>query len=128
MKKAFGLVSFLAVGIFLLAACQAAPAATQAPAAQPPAAPAGGSGAPVEILIQSFAFSPQSVTIPVGTEVKWTNQDTPGHNIVSDDGTTIKSPTLGTGESFSMVFDTPGTYTYICSIHPKMKGTIIVTK
>lgn len=128
MKKAFGLVSLLAVVVFLLAACQAAPAATQAPEAPQPSTPSGGSGAPVEILIQSFAFRPESVTVAAGTEVKWTNVDSPGHNIMSDDGSTIKSPKLAKGESWSMVFTTPGTYTYICSIHPSMKGTIIVTQ
>ena len=88
----------------------------------------GGSGNAVEILIQSFAFSPKRLQSRLGTEVKWTNEDAPGHTVLSDDGTTIKSPTLNKGESFSMVFNTPGTYTYYCSIHPSMKGTIVVTQ
>jgi plastocyanin len=128
MKRTFGLVSMISVGILLLAACQSAPAATMAPETPMPAATTGGSGTPVEILIQSFAFSPDSVTVAAGTEVKWTNEDAPGHNVFSDDGTTIKSPTLNKGDSYSMVFNTPGTYTYYCSIHPSMKGTIVVTQ
>jgi plastocyanin len=137
MKNKIVLFSVLSVIALLAAACQSAPAATKvsdAPTMSAPAeatqasAPASGSGAAVEIVMQSFAFSPETVTIPVGTEVKWTNMDSAGHNVVSDDGTTIKSPKMALGESWSMVFDTPGTYTYICGIHPSMKGTVVVTK
>jgi plastocyanin len=142
MKNKIVLFSVLSVIALLVAACQSAPAATKVPdaptmsapvaTAVPEAtqasAPASGSGAAVEIVMQSFAFSPETVTIPVGTEVKWTNMDSAGHNVVSDDGTTIKSPKMALGESWSMVFDTPGTYTYICGIHPSMNGTVVVTK
>jgi plastocyanin len=128
MKTGLRFASLLTLAMLILAACQAAPSATQAADTAQPAAPSGGTGKAVEILIQSFAFNPATVTVAAGTEVKWTNEDAPGHTILSDDGTTIKSPTLNKGDSFSMVFNTPGTYSYYCSIHPSMKGTIVVTQ
>ena len=80
---------------------------------------------PVAIKIDNFSF-PQTVTIPAGTEVTWTNQDDIPHTVVSDDKTTFKSPALDTDEKFSFTFANKGTYTYFCSIHPKMTAKIVV--
>lgn len=79
----------------------------------------------VSITIQNFAFSPATITIPAGTTVTWTNQDTVAHTATSDTGA-WDSGTLATGQSYSHTFDTPGTYPYHCTIHPFMKATIIV--
>jgi plastocyanin len=82
--------------------------------------------APVAIKIDNFSFGPQTVTVPVGTQVIWTNQDDIPHTVVSDDKTTIKSKVLDTDEKFSFTFTKAGTYSYFCSIHPKMTGHIVV--
>jgi plastocyanin len=82
--------------------------------------------APVAVKIDNFSFTPQTITIPVGTEVTWTNQDDIPHTVVSDDKTTFKSPALDTDEKFSFKFENKGTYTYFCSIHPKMTAKIVV--
>lgn len=88
---------------------------------------------PVAITIQNYAFSPPSVTIPVGTTVTWTNLDRVSHTIVNSGtsqfgiGQVFKSNPLGPGETFSFTFDKAGTYPYHCSIHTQMKGTITVT-
>lgn len=84
------------------------------------------SGATVDITIQGFAFSPADITIKAGTTVVWTNQDSASHTVVDDDGG-WKSGGLAKGDTFSRVFDTPGTFTFYCGIHPTMKGTITVT-
>ena len=55
----------------------------------------------------------------------WINRDDVPHNIVSLQQK-FKSPVLDTDERFSHTFDTPGTYTYFCSIHPKMTGRVVV--
>ena len=55
----------------------------------------------------------------------WTNRDDIPHTVVSDDKS-IKSKALDTDEKFTFTFSKAGTYTYFCSIHPKMKGTIVV--
>jgi plastocyanin len=78
-----------------------------------------------EIKIDNFSFSPNAVTVPVGSTVRWTNHDDVPHNVVNDDKS-IKSKTMDTDENFSYTFTKPGTYTYYCSIHPKMTGKIVV--
>jgi plastocyanin len=77
------------------------------------------------ITIQNFAFSPATITIPAGTTVTWTNEDSAAHTATSDSGV-WDSGTLMTGQSYSRTFDQPGTYPYHCMIHPFMKATIIV--
>jgi plastocyanin len=78
-----------------------------------------------EVKIDNFSFAPAVLTVPVGTQVTWTNRDDIPHNVVTDDAT-IKSKVLDTDEKFSFTFGKPGTYSYFCSIHPKMKGTVVV--
>lgn len=83
--------------------------------------PAGGS----EIEISNFSFAPSTVTVPTGTQVTWTNKDEIGHNVVSTDKS-IKSKVLDTNEKFTFTFTKPGTYSYVCTLHPQMKGTVVV--
>jgi len=82
--------------------------------------------APVAIKIDNFSFAPQTITVPAGTQVTWTNQDDIPHTVVSEDKTTFKSHALDTDEKFSFTFTKPGTYTYFCSIHPKMTAQVVV--
>lgn len=84
-------------------------------------------GVKYDVNIMSFAFSPQTLTISPGSTVIWTNSDSVAHTVVSDTGNEIDSPNLAQGESYSHIFTIPGTYTYHCSIHPSMTGTIVVT-
>ena len=81
----------------------------------------------VEIAIQmkGFLFSPASVTVPVGTTVRWRNMDDEPHTVVSVDGK-FRSGALERDDSFSFRFETPGTYRYVCSIHPQMVGVVVV--
>ncbi len=77
------------------------------------------------VRIDNFAFGPQSLRVPVGTTVTWTNSDDIPHTSVSTDGV-FKSKVLDTDEKFSYTFTKAGTYPYYCTIHPKMTGTIVV--
>ncbi len=102
-------------------------------AAMDTAAGAGGTGAtastPVAtdtVQIDDFAFSPATVTVAAGSTVVWTNDDSIQHDVAFDGGG-IASRTLGHNDTFSYTFPTAGTYPYICSIHPFMHGTVIVT-
>ena len=79
-----------------------------------------------EVVIDNFNFSPQTFTVPVGATVTWTNHDNVAHTVTSADNLFKKSPVLKAGQRFSSTFATAGTYSYFCSIHPRMTGKIIV--
>ena len=78
-----------------------------------------------EIKIDNFSFGPQTVTVAVGATVTWTNRDDIPHTVVSTDGV-FKSKVRDTDEKFSYTFDKAGTYSYYCSVHPKMTGKVVV--
>lgn len=79
----------------------------------------------VEVRIDNFVFGPQTITVPVGATVTWTNKDDIPHTSVSTEGV-FKSKVLDTDEKFSYTFTKPGTYPYYCTIHPKMTGKVVV--
>ena len=78
-----------------------------------------------EVKIDNFSFGPQTLTVPVGATVTWTNRDDIPHTVVSTDGV-FKSKVRDTDETFSYTFTKAGTYPYFCSIHPKMTGQVMV--
>jgi len=83
------------------------------------------SAANVAVKIDNFVFGPQTLTVPVGTTVTWTNSDDIPHTSVSTEGV-FKSKVLDTDEKFSYTFTKAGTYPYFCTIHPKMTGKVVV--
>jgi plastocyanin len=83
------------------------------------------STANAEVNIDNFSFGPQTLTVPLGATVTWTNRDDIPHTVVSTEGV-FKSKVRDTDEKFSYTFDKAGTYSYYCSIHPKMTGKIVV--
>jgi plastocyanin len=128
MKKTL-LASLLILAV-ILSGCASPASPTSAPAGATNA-PAGTAGVPVtgnqtKIDISHFAFAPATVTVKAGETVQWTNDDSVAHTVVADDNS-WQSSNMAKGESFSHTFDTAGTFTYHCSIHPTMKATVIVT-
>jgi plastocyanin len=83
------------------------------------------SAANAAVKIDNFVFGPQTLTVPVGTTVTWTNSDDIPHTSVSTEGV-FKSKVLDTDEKFSYTFTKAGTYPYYCTIHPKMTGKVVV--
>jgi plastocyanin len=89
--------------------------------------PSRGPGAgEVDIAIMDFSFVPEAVTVPVGTRIKWANMDASEHKVANVDHTLFNSPYLHTGESFSYTVTGAGTIEYMCTLHPTMRGTIVV--
>jgi plastocyanin len=124
------LTAVLAAGALLLAGCSAsrpvASTGTSTPTASvsvtAPAAPASGN----QVNIDGFAFEPATLTVSAGTTVTWTNKDEEPHTVAASDGS-FHSPGMGTGATFSHTFPTAGKFDYVCSIHPMMHGTVVVT-
>jgi plastocyanin len=81
-----------------------------------------------KIEIKDFAFNPQSITVKSGEKITWINRDEEPHTVVSVEKQFKKSSALDTDQEFTITAGAPGTYTYFCSVHPKMTGTIVVTQ
>ena len=133
--------ALLAAGAVALAACGGAAASgagstptpttvysavPSAPAAPTPGGTAAADPAATDIGIVNFEFSPATLTVKVGTTVVWTNKDAIGHTVNFNSGG-IDSNVLNHNDQFTYTFTTPGTYDYICSIHPFMHGSVTVT-
>jgi amicyanin len=78
------------------------------------------------VNITNFAFAPASLAVKLGDTVTWTNKDEEPHTVVADDGS-FHSPGMDTNATYSFTFTNPGSFDYICSIHPFMHGTVVVT-
>jgi plastocyanin len=96
-------------------------------AAVAPVALAGASGAKKSVSMKNMAFDPADVQIAVGDTVVWTNNDERDHNVV-DSGGAFKSDNLKPGGAFSYQFNKAGKFSYGCTYHPRMKGTITVAE
>ena len=129
MKRPLPMIALVLAAALALAACSGSEAATTTGATTTvtsdltTTAPAGSQ---FDVVMESFAFAPAELTVPVGATVTWTNRQGTRHDVVATDGT-FASPLFGEDETFSFTFDTPGQYPYVCSIHPGMEGTITVT-
>ena len=78
-----------------------------------------------QVAIADFGFAPASVTVPVGTEVTWRNDDPTQHTVTADGGA-FDSDILDPGGRFAFAFEKVGVFQYVCNIHPNMKGTVKV--
>ncbi|GGU47289.1 cupredoxin domain-containing protein [Streptomyces violascens] len=109
----------------ILAALASMAVLTAAPASfATPHAPA----ATAQVAIANFAFSPATLNISRGTTVTWTNQDSDPHTVTStDSGGPLNSPMLSQSDTYSFTFNSAGTFSYICTVHPAMQGTVVVS-
>jgi plastocyanin len=90
-------------------------------------APSGDAVRSAKVEIEDFAYDPDPVRIEEGGKVTWINRDSAPHTATADDGS-FDTGTLEEGKLASESFKEPGTYTYICSIHPDMHGTLEVVE
>jgi plastocyanin len=99
-------------------------AATTAPAGGPGSSVAAGAAQAIDI--SGFAFAPETLSVPVGSTITWTNDDDTTHSVVSADSV-LKSPNMEKGDTYQATLDQPGTVEYYCGIHEYMTATITVT-
>jgi plastocyanin len=90
-------------------------------------APSGDAVRSAKVEIVDFAYDPDPVTIEEGGKVIWQNEDSAPHTATADDGS-FDTGTLEEGKLKSETFKEAGTYSYICSIHPDMHGTVEVVE
>lgn len=142
------------LALMLLASCSSSPSHTSQPSvtfgsgattpgmpgmggmpsmsAPPAGAPTSttGSSAPVAgdaVSIDNFAFVPATLTVRAGSTVTWTNHDEEPHTVAASDGS-FKSPGMGAQGTYSHTFPAAGKFDYVCSIHPYMHATVVVTQ
>ncbi len=100
-----------------------APPASTSASPTGPAAPAAGDA----VSIDNFAFVPATLTVTAGSTVTWTNHDEEPHTVAASDGS-FHSPGMGSQATYSHTFPTAGRFDYVCSIHPFMHATVVVTQ
>lgn len=83
--------------------------------------------APLQVEIVNYAYAPGTLSVNRGTTVTWTNGDTAPHTVTSSVSGPLDSPMLNQGDAFSFTFNNAGTYSYYCTVHPTMKGTVVVS-
>ncbi len=120
------------VGLLLLMACvpyirdlRAAGATSAPPTVAPTSTGLSAAQTNAQVVIDNFTFTPDVITVTVGTTVTWRNQDDTPHTVTAA-GKQFGSKGLDTGDQFAYRFTAAGVYTYFCSIHPVMIGHIIV--
>ena len=112
----------LLVAAFALSACSTSGAGGGAGAGEPVATSTVN-------LPPSYRFDPPSIGVTAGTTVTWTNNDNFTHSVQFQDGGLPTDPmVMKPGTNATFTFETPGTYQYLCHLHPQnMRGTVTVT-
>ena len=141
MKTVIGAPIALCLGVLL--ACGSSDAGSPGGSLNGPTGPPSPPTGPATVSVSAFdfQFSPSSTQISVGSQVVWTNTGQSVHTVTSDSGQwdsgLISAPGSGgdpyggggsAGGSYSRTFNQAGTFTYHCSIHANMKGTVTVTE
>jgi plastocyanin len=94
---------------------------------QTSAAPSGGGAKAVKaVTIKDYIYKPATITVPKGTTVTFTNQDSTPHTATSKESGAFESGSIDTGKSAKVTLSQSGTFAYYCLFHPFMKGTVIV--
>lgn len=116
------LLSVLALAVSLTACSSddpsvSAPSATGAPGA-------GGTS----LTIENFAYTPEPLTVAPGATISVTNKDSAEHDVQSDEKDLFKTKLLSKNETITFTApDKAGSYSYICTVHASMKGSLVVT-
>jgi plastocyanin len=110
---------------------------TNPPPPPPPGPPPPPAPGTVAVTISDNQYTPDTISIAVGTPVRWTNEGGSSHSVTADGGTFNSGTMSGPGNdgygnptagaTYTRTFSTQGTFAYHCSVHPTMHGAVIVT-
>ena len=92
------------------------------------AAGCGGGGATPRrhvIEISAFRYHPQTAEVHAGDTIVWINRDVLPHT-ATDRGATWDTKSMAAGAQGSLVVERPGSYAYVCALHPNMQATLVV--
>jgi plastocyanin len=87
---------------------------------------AASAAKPEAVTIADYAYEPAAITVPAGTTVTFSNEDSTPHTATSKQSGAFETGSIETGKSARVILEKPGTYAYFCAFHPFMKGTIEV--
>ncbi len=124
------LIGSLIIIMLLISGCVGYNTETQSTATPAPTTNPGQtqtSSPSLSVEIKSFAFNPETINISKGQTVTWIQLDPAPHTITSVNSVFPNSPSLSKGQTYNYTFNETGTFEYYCSIHPGMKGKVIVT-
>ncbi len=122
-------LSLATVATLILVACGGGGTTTSPTATSQPTATPTSTIVKVQIVENNnkYAFDPATLTITKGTQVVWTNMSDAPHTVTSDSNAFGTTSNLNQNQTFMFTFNTAGTFTYHCNVHPYMKATITVT-
>ena len=81
---------------------------------------------PDEVAMRNLSFTPARLTVQEGETVTWVNDESIQHTVVAREGADFESGLLDQGDTFEFEADDAGTVRYVCTLHPGMRGTIVV--
>ena len=123
-SRIYTILSTAAVAALLATGCGGGGGSSPSAGAAPSAG--GSSGTSSAITIDNFKFSPATLKVKNGARIKVSNNDSAPHTVTADDGHSFDSGTVNTGASTTIQAPAAGTYAYHCTIHPFMKGKLVV--
>src|SRR6266850_2260269 len=120
------LMRFSSAILLGLALSGSACGSSSSPSSPSPSSPATPSNGLVTVNIQNFSYQPNPVTVKVGTQINWLNKDNVDHTATSDDGRFDNFVNAMSAHGAPVTMGTAGTFTYHCTLHSNMRGTIVV--
>jgi len=79
------------------------------------------------ITIADFSYDPDQIETIVGATVTWSNADDFAHTVTATGAGPLDSGEIGADGTYRATFDAPGSYEYLCTIHPSMRGVVQVS-
>ena len=127
MRRATHVMAVASVAAFVLTACGGGGNGDKGDDAKPASSNQGPLSGEAPVKIVNFEFKPKTITVKPATKVTWVNEDTSIHDIKDTSPlATPVSQSLSKGDTFSITYAQPGSYSYLCGIHPYMAGTVDV--